>query len=390
MPRDFYPFVEEDDKPGNAKSGKNAQEGVVYPARIAVYDDPAVTPRVVVIEPCDVRDFLAKITEEVTKLAREQGGTIPFTIIRELVENFIHAAFIEPTITILDGGNTIRFCDQGPGIREKDQALQFGTTSATDEMKHYIRGVGSGLPIAQQYMIDKGGSLTIQDNINGGTIVTISTRPEGECDAQLSPHTEGEGMGSDIAGAQAMAMGADPTMMGMPGQAPMAAQAMPTQGGYAQPWQQAAGQPWQAHQAWTSQMPTTQQQAWQGQQGGMWPQQQMWGQTMVQPAAQPMQQPQQAAAGIPAGIPMGMQPQYQQAGMAAAQPSISQRATMILTYLASHETVGGVDLEKTYGGSQPTWSRELKVLDEMGLTRKDGQKRRLTAMGSAYLTNMGS
>ena len=103
-----------------------------------------------------------------------------------------------------------------------------------------------------------------------------------------------------------------------------------------------------------------------------------------------MQQPQQAAAGIPAGIPMGMQPQYHQAGMAAAQPSISQRATMILTYLASHETVGGVDLEKTYGGSQPTWSRELKVLDEMGLTRKDGQKRRLTAMGSAYLTNMGS
>ena len=385
MPRDFYPFVEEDDKPGDAEVGENAQEGVVYPARIAVYDDPAVTPRVVVIEPCDVRDFLAKITEEVTKLAREQGGTIPFTIIRELVENFIHAAFIEPTITILDGGNTIRFCDQGPGIREKDQALQFGTTSATDEMKHYIRGVGSGLPIAQQYMIDKGGSLTIQDNINGGTIVTISTRPEGECDTQLSPHADGEGVG-----ATGMAMGMDPAMVGMPGQMPMGAQAMQAQGGYAQPWQQAAGQPWQGQQAWATQTPLPQQQPWQGQQGGMWPQQQMWGQPMAQPAMQPAQQMQQAATGIPAGIPMGMPPQYQQAGMSTAQPPISQRATMILTYLASHETVGGVDLEKTYGGSQPTWSRELKVLDEMGLTRKDGQKRRLTAMGSAYLTNMGA
>jgi len=121
---------------------------VNYSARIAVYDDAAAAPRVVVVEPSDPRTYLEEITATVNRLAHEQGGNIPFTVVREIVENFIHAYFIAPTITILDGGNTIRFSDQGPGIKEKGLALEYGTSSATEEMKHYIRGVGSGLPYA--------------------------------------------------------------------------------------------------------------------------------------------------------------------------------------------------------------------------------------------------
>ena len=169
MARDFYPFVEGDDADDALR--------VTHPARIAVYDDTAAAPRVVVVEPRDVRGYLEEITSEVSRLSREQGGTIPFMVIREIVENFVHAYFEAPTITILDGGNTIRFSDQGPGIKEKSRALEYGTTSATEEMRHYIRGVGSGLPYAQQYMVDKGGSLEIEDNIAGGTVVTISTHP---------------------------------------------------------------------------------------------------------------------------------------------------------------------------------------------------------------------
>lgn len=179
----FYPFVGEGptgiSDPQNAPaqaSGKPRALGevVTNPARIAVFDDPTASPRVVVIQPSDVRTFLEEITATVTKLAKEQGGSISFTVIREVVENYVHAYFIEPTITILNGGNTIRFSDQGPGIREKDRALEYGTTSATEEMKRYIRGVGSGLPYAQQYMEDHGGTLTIEDNMNAGTVVTIS------------------------------------------------------------------------------------------------------------------------------------------------------------------------------------------------------------------------
>ena len=167
MARDFYPWVE--------GSEETLEAALTYPARIAVYDDAAAAPRVVVIEPTDVRSFLETITAEVNRLAREQGGTIPFMVIREIVENFIHAYFVAPTISILDNGNTIRFSDQGPGIQEKERALEYGTTSATEEMKQFIRGVGSGLPYVNQYMLDKGGSLTIEDNISTGVIVTIST-----------------------------------------------------------------------------------------------------------------------------------------------------------------------------------------------------------------------
>ncbi len=160
---------------------------VRYPARIAVYDDPTITPRVVTIQPQAVREYLEEITATVNQLSHEQGGTIPFMIIREIVENYIHAYFIAPTISILDGGNTLRFSDQGPGISEKQRALEYGTTSATEDMKQYIRGVGSGLPLAQQYMLDKGGSLSIQDNLSGGTVVTISTRPEEDISIPISP-----------------------------------------------------------------------------------------------------------------------------------------------------------------------------------------------------------
>lgn len=179
MPRDFYPFVEE----GNGESGEGHLNVVTHPARVAVYDDAAAAPRVVVIESKDVRSYLEEITATVSRLAREQGGSVPFMVIREIVENFIHAYFQAPTITILDRGNTIRFSDRGPGIREKALALEFGTSSATEEMKRYIRGVGSGLPYVQQYMADKGGSLDIEDNISGGTVVTISTRPVPEARA---------------------------------------------------------------------------------------------------------------------------------------------------------------------------------------------------------------
>lgn len=178
--RDFYPFVEN----GAAAPGDDAEPlEVKHPARIAVYDDASAAPRVVEVEPQEVRAYLEEITATVSRLVREQGGSVPFMVIREIVENFIHAYFQAPTITILDQGNTIRFSDQGPGIREKSLALEYGTSSATEEMKRYIRGVGSGLPYVQQYMADKGGSLEVEDNISGGTVVTISTRPREEARA---------------------------------------------------------------------------------------------------------------------------------------------------------------------------------------------------------------
>ena len=195
MAHAFYPFVEND---GDDPAEKPSLESmVIYPARVAVYDDAAAAPRVVIVEPQGVRPYLEEITQVTTRLSHEQGGSIPFMVIREIVENYVHAYFVSPTVSILDGGNTIRFTDQGPGIASKERALEYGTTSATEEMKRYIRGVGSGLPYAQQYMVDKGGSLVIEDNIDQGTVVTISTRmsAEEQVKAHMKPVGEQQSLG---------------------------------------------------------------------------------------------------------------------------------------------------------------------------------------------------
>ena len=341
MSQDFYPFVENAD-------GDSPEPSVVrHPARIAVYDDASAAPRVVVIEPMDVRAYLEEITLQVSQLAQGQGGSIPFMVIREIVENFIHAYFIEPTISILNHGNTIRFSDQGPGIQEKERALQYGTTSATEEMRRYIRGVGSGLPYAQQYMLDKGGRLVIEDNIAGGTVVTISL-PASTDLAQGSPSAAPQQV-PPAPSAQQSWVPQQPYQQPYPQQYPQAyPQPMPGQQPY-------PPQPW-------SQVP---------QQG--YPQQGYPQQTPY-PANQPTWPAQQ-----------GMPPQPQPQQPASPLVSLTTRGRAIMDYLATHESVGPSDLSRTYGESQPTWTRELQALEEQGLIRKDGQKRKLTTLGRAMM-----
>ena len=145
--------------------------------RIAVYDDMLSSPRIVDIEPNETKAYIADAASTTYRLAKDAGGNIPYTVILELVENFIHASFIESVITILDHGNTIRFSDQGPGIEKKSLAQQPGITSATAPMKEYIRGVGSGFPIVRSYLEVQRGRLLIEDNINKGTVITISIHP---------------------------------------------------------------------------------------------------------------------------------------------------------------------------------------------------------------------
>lgn len=325
--RDFYPFVEKDEgADSDAQDAQSMPCEALQPARIAVYDDASAAPRVVLIEPCEVRDYLEQITGAVNKLSHEQGGTIPFMVIREIVENFIHAYFQAPTITILDGGNTIRFSDQGPGIKEKKLALEYGTSSATEDMKHYIRGVGSGLPYAQQYMVDKGGSLQIEDNIAGGTVVTISTHPKDE--ARVVSKADG-GDGTDDeraaggmptsgpAGMPGGTMGAQPFSPWGPWGAAMPQGAQPAMMPSQMPWPGAGTLPYQqVPSAAAGQVPGAQPQgeAWGTQGPGTWPamggmpaptgQPQAWGPgTAGQWPAQPWPSPTMGAAQPQGGMP---------------------------------------------------------------------------------------
>jgi hypothetical protein len=108
-------------------------------------------------------------------------------------ENFIHANFAEPVVSILDGGMTIRFADQGPGIADKTRAVLPGFTTASGDMKSYIRGVGSGLPIVRDYLSFSGGSLVIEDNLGGGSVVTLFANTPGPAPSGTTAFHPGPG-----------------------------------------------------------------------------------------------------------------------------------------------------------------------------------------------------
>ena len=147
-------------------------------ARIAVYDDMLSSPRIIEVAPAPTNEFIEGIAAGTYENARAQGGVLPYTVIREITENFIHADFKECTVSVLDGGNTVRFSDQGPGIERKDLVLQPGVSSATSSRKRYIRGVGSGFPIVREYLERSNGYLSIDDNAIDGTVVTLAILPQ--------------------------------------------------------------------------------------------------------------------------------------------------------------------------------------------------------------------
>lgn len=158
--------------------------------RLAIYDSPLAAPQVVSLRGDDFHALVGDLAARTYAVSRERGGRVPFVVIREIMENLIHAYFRNATITVLDSGNTIRISDGGPGIQDKARALVPGFSTATREMRHYIRGVGSGLPVAYEQMQFLGGTLTIEDNLARGTVVTLSLRRESPAPLAPPPPTD--------------------------------------------------------------------------------------------------------------------------------------------------------------------------------------------------------
>lgn len=413
MSDDFYTMVDSGDPaPDNehitgVREERNEGEQTttqapkaMYAARIAVYDDMLSTPRVIVIDPQDVRTYLEETTNTVYRCMKEQGGHISLMVIREIVENFIHAHFAEPIISILDGGDTIRFADQGPGIDDKERAFDFGVTSANSKMKRYIRGTGAGFPMVQEYLENAGGAVSIEDNMGNGTVVTVSLDPKrvqeieraGGRGAAVRPETEqpayplpGAFAQQPMATQQMQQPGMLPTQesqaasMSMPPNVP---EAMPLADQDAAAMQQATGapggqqmgyQPYQQGYPY-QQMPQQQYNPWAQQ---MTPQPyQQWPQSFQQQMP-PMQSSQQSAA----------QMMYPNAANQYAQPQpdvfVSDRGNAALGYLAQNQACGATDLARAFGNSAPTWSRTLNDLAQAGLVIKHGQKYHLTELGAA-------
>ena len=162
-------------------------------ARIAIYDDLLSSPQIIDIEPNTTREYITDLASTVYEHAQRMGGSIPFSIILQVSENFIHSRFCEVVVSVMDNGNTIRFADQGPGIADKEKAQQPGFSSATSDMKKYIHGVGSGLPIVREYIETKNGVINIEDNMDTGAVITISLENKGKDDDNEAVGTTFEG-----------------------------------------------------------------------------------------------------------------------------------------------------------------------------------------------------
>ncbi|MDO4841127.1 MAG: helix-turn-helix domain-containing protein [Phoenicibacter congonensis] len=151
---------------------------VLNPARVAVYDDFKSSPRIIEVQPQDPKDFIGELGALIYKESQQAGGTIAYSVIKQITENLIHAQFKEIVISIFPGGKEIRFTDQGPGIINKDDVLRPGFSTATREMKQYIDGVGSGLPIAKEYLEANNGEITIENNLVNGAVITLKEHTE--------------------------------------------------------------------------------------------------------------------------------------------------------------------------------------------------------------------
>jgi hypothetical protein len=151
--------------------GETDQAGVGV--RIAVYPRGG-TPEITEVSASTSGSATQKFTRIVSEKVREAGGRVPEESIREVVENLIHARYQGVVISVLDDGNVVRVSDNGPGVQNKSRAMEFGFSGAAPEAIGEIRGVGAGLGIARAAAEKVGGTLTIEDNIGGGTVATVS------------------------------------------------------------------------------------------------------------------------------------------------------------------------------------------------------------------------
>lgn len=160
------------------QSTQENTEGAGIGVRIAVY--PAGGgPEITEVAAANPRAATAKFTKFVMAQVRDLGGEVPEEAVREVLENLVHAGYRGVVVSVFDGGNSVRVSDKGPGIDNKQRAMEFGFSGASPEAAREIRGVGAGLGIARAAADKVGGTVTIEDNIGGGTVATISV-PAGD------------------------------------------------------------------------------------------------------------------------------------------------------------------------------------------------------------------
>ncbi len=175
-----------------AERTRGEPESAGVGVRVAVYPSSG-EPEVTEVAAANPGSATAKFTRLVMDEVRAVGGKAPEEAVREVVENLVHAGYQGVVISVLEGGNVVRVSDKGPGVQHKDRAMEFGFSGAAPEELREIRGVGAGLGIARAAAEKVGGTVTLEDNIGGGTVTTISVAGGGGSTRNRSPRSRHRG-----------------------------------------------------------------------------------------------------------------------------------------------------------------------------------------------------
>ena len=143
--------------------------GHTYVVRVALHR-AALEPPVIT----ELRDIAPAAIIESVFSRTAQMSSVPPLALREILENLIHADFRDALVTVLDAGRTVRVSDRGPGITDARRAMEPGYTTADESVRAVVRGAGSGLALAAGLVAAEGGLLEVEDNLGGGTVVTIT------------------------------------------------------------------------------------------------------------------------------------------------------------------------------------------------------------------------
>lgn len=142
-------------------------------ASVVIYETGLVEPRVIAIPFNTPTEYVGAICATVHTQLETFSQNIPYSIIKELVDNFIHADYRSPVVSIVEGGRQVVFSDNGPGIQYPKSAIRAGFTTAAPQTKKYIRGVGAGFTIVHEYCQAQGFNLQIDSNLGLGTVVSL-------------------------------------------------------------------------------------------------------------------------------------------------------------------------------------------------------------------------
>lgn len=172
-----------------AEAGAEPAQTGPFEARLALYNDADTVPQVIVLAADDCLSLIDALCKRTLSASQERGGVLPLLALREIIENLLHASFKDVVVSVLADG-TVLVSDHGPGIADKPRAMRPGFTTASPSLRRYIRGVGSGLTVAQESLLAIGGSLRLEDNLGGGTVVSLLVprrREAGVADAPAPP-----------------------------------------------------------------------------------------------------------------------------------------------------------------------------------------------------------